>query len=271
VYTFNTESVIGGAVRAMCWSGSIGFNRYDARFPGGDFTKVDRHKCMFEYDGALKPPAVAFAVGAQLLDGFRGVDPLKLNGKLETFLLKSPDRFAIVVFAADGAVLGARLSLPKGVAGYGIMGNSVPRPPRPVILSNAVTYLIGPASQLARTQALLKTLKPRPAIQVNVRTAIDRKTRQYVLHVDVKNRLSGGPIDGLVDIGGGRKLGVRRDFWAPPARIDSLARGKTARIRLGLNAYRGDKPGGGACSLDITFGGVTFRRAIANVYKVGRH
>jgi len=269
-YTANTESVVAGALRAMCWSGAVGFNRYDARFPGGDFTKLDRHKCMFEYDGALKPPTVAYAVAAQLLDGFRGVEELALNPGLETFHLEDDARFVLVFWTTGGRAVEAALALPEGVKAWDIMGNPLPRPPEPCLVHAAVNYLIGPKSALQATQDLLKSLDLREAVTLEAETRLDKDVGQYVLEARVTNNRR-TPVSGLADVDPRQKERVLREFWAAPVALGPIAPGASAVARLGLNAYRGDKPAAGQCDLVFTFDGATARLPIASVYKPGRH
>jgi hypothetical protein len=262
-YTLNTESVVAEALRAMCWSGAVGFNRYDARFPGGDFTKLDRHKCMFEYDGALKPPAVAYAIAAQLLDGFRGVEHLALHRDLEALRFERDSRFALVLIARDGQALETALALPVGVETRDIMGNALPGAPEAVILSSAVTYVCGPKAHLDATKAVIAALKPVPVARIETSTRVEEESGQVMLVVSITNQ-GRRPLDGLADIH--PKTGVLRHFWAGPQAVNGLAPGKTAVVSFGLNAYDAEKRRPRACKALFTFGGVTVAQGVADAF-----
>lgn len=225
-------------LRSMAWSGSSGFNRYDARYPGGDFVQLDNFKCMFEYDGALKPSAVAFAVASYLLDGFRGVGELKLNKRFETFLFEetaaAPEaRFALAFWTREG-LLHAPLALPDGVRAYDIMGNPLREPPKAVLLSRDVNYLIGPKAQLEPTKKLVAELAPKPIVHTEGATELDEATGQYVYRAKVRNLLADEPM--RVRIG----ARAQRNFWEGRRDLGVIAPGGEAETRFGLNAYRGE-------------------------------
>lgn len=229
-------------LRAMAWSGATGFNRYDARYPGGDFIQLDNFKCMFEYDGALKPSAVAYAVAAGLLDGFRGVGELKLNKHFEAHLFEEAagddaGRFAIT-FWTRNRLLHAPISLPDGVQGYDIMGNSLRKPPRAVLLSRDVNYLLGPKQQLEATKEMVSALEAKPIVHSEGRVELDEPSGQYVYRVTVRNLIADEPMK--------VRIGARsqRKFWEGAKDLGEIVPGGEAEAIFGLNAYRGetDKP-----------------------------
>ena len=225
-------------LRSMAWAGSTGFNRYDARYPGGDFQQLDNYKCMFEYDGALKPSAVAFAVAAQLLDGFRGVGELKLNDAFETFLFERAGpppaaRFALTFWLRQG-LRHAPLPLPAGVVAYDIMGNPLRAPPQPVLFSADVIYLIGPLDQLDATKKLLAELAPGPVVKSTATVLTDDATGQYLYRVTVKNLLATEPMKVRV---GAR---AQRNFWEGVRDLGEIGPGAEAQTTFGLNAYQAE-------------------------------
>ncbi|OPZ93130.1 MAG: hypothetical protein BWY73_00472 [candidate division TA06 bacterium ADurb.Bin417] len=252
IYTANTESVVAEAVRAVCWSGGIKYSRYDARYPGGDFTKLDRHKCMFEYDGSLKPAGVAYAMLAQLLDGFRGVEELNLNPDLETFLLEDGKRFALAVMARDGRVLAAVLDLPDGVTMRDIQGNPVDPRSGPV-LSGALHYLIGPKDKLAAVSRALAACRPEPLLSIKAEPYLDEAGGRYRLKVTCANLSRSRTLNGLVLINDE----VMRDFWAGPRVLKPIPPGKSGEEHFDLNYYRGDRPFRKTVTMTTLFDGVT--------------
>ena len=258
-YLRNTEGVVEGAVRAMAWSGSRGFGRYDARFPGGDFTKLDRHKCMFEYDGALKPAGVAYALMAQILDGFHGVEELKLRPDMETHLFESADRFVLAFWTRDGAVVDAAIAPPAGVKALDIMGNPLPAA---ATLSASLLWLAGPKAQSAATQAWLKDLAVAPTVEITTQTVLDAKSNQYTLLVRIANRSRRPLPAGTCQL----SQHAVRDFWAGGLPVPEIAAGRTADLRIGLNAYAGDKPHPRPADLEYTFGGTILRHQIKSVF-----
>lgn len=258
-YLRNTEGVVEGAVRAMAWSGSRGFGRYDARFPGGDFSKLDRHKCLFEYDGALKPAGVAYALMAQILDGLQGVEELKLRPELETHLFESAERFALAVWTRDGAVAEAAIAPPAGVKTADIMGNPLPAA---AVLSGSLLWLTGPRAQSGATQAWIKGLTLSPVVEVTTRTEIDAKTKQYMLLVKLENRSRHALPPGTCQL----SPHAVRDFWTGGLPVREIAPGRAADLRIGLNAYAGDKPHARPAELEYTFGGVTLRHQVKSVF-----
>lgn len=260
-YLRNTEGVVEGAVRAMSWSGSQGFGRYDARFPGGDFTKLDRHKCMFEYDGALKPAGVAYALMAQILDGFHGVEELKLRPDVETHLFESADRFVLAFWTRDGVVMDAGIAPPAGVKALDIMGNPLPAA---ATLSGSLAWLTGPKAQSAAAQAWLKDLAVTPTVEIATQTVLDPKSSQYMLLVRIANRSRHPLPPGTCQL----SQHAMRDFWTGGLPVPDIAPGRTADLRIGLNAYAGDKPHPRPADLEYTFGGVMLRLQIKSVFDV---
>jgi len=269
VYTGNAESVVKGALRAMCWAGGIGFNRYDARFPGGDFMQLDRFKCLFEYDGSLKPAGVAYAVAGHFLDGFHGSEELQLNPGLETLLLEDETRFAIVVATREGRVLLAALDLPKGVEARDIMGNPLPRAPESAILHSAVNYLIGPASRLDATKSMLRKLALSPAVKIEATTYLDKKTGQFMLAARIFNLLKDRTLTGAADIGSARHA-VLRNTWQAPKQV-RIRPGQSAVVNFALNAYRGDSPPPRPSSVAFIFDSISAKKNIQNIYNLGTH
>ncbi len=258
-YLRNTEGVVQSAVRAMSWSGSQGFSRYDARFPGGDFTKLDRHKCLFEYDGALKPAGVAYALMAQILDGLQGVQELKLRPELETHLFENAERFALAMWMRDGAVAEAAISPPAGVKAVDIMGNPLPAA---AMLSGSTLWITGSRAQSGAAQAWLKDLALSSVVEVTTQTEIDAKTKQYVLLVRLENRSRHALLPGMCQL----SPHAVRDFWIGGLPVPGIAPGRSAELRIGLNAYAGDKPNPRGADVEYSFGGVMLRYTIKSVF-----
>jgi len=229
-----TEQVTG-AITAMCWSGSEGFNLYDARYPGGDFTQFDKYKCSFEYDGSLKPTGVAYAIMAGLLDGFHGVDEPSLNPRLETFLLEDESRFAIAFRTRNREVAETKLSLPKEVKAYDFMGNPIPLGPDPFLVPNyAFDYILGPKSLLDKTRAALSAAVLSDAVQVKTQVAIDPRSGQHVLKITVANRRPDRSLKGVLKL-----YASPRDFWDSVRNV-SLKPSESVELTFGLNFYKGD-------------------------------
>ena len=230
-------------LRSMAWSGSTGFNRYDARYPGADFVQLDNFKSMFEYDGALKPSAVAFAVAAQLLDGFRGVGQLKLNDQFESFLFDNKpaggeERF-VLAFWSKAGLLCAPLDVPEGVKACDIMGNPQRQPPKEIMFMHDVNYLVGPKAHLEAAKALVTGIKGKPVVHSEATTELDEESGQYFYRVKVTNLIETEPMKVTVGIRG------QRNFWELPKDLGELAPGATAETTFGLNAYEWetDEPG----------------------------
>jgi len=168
VWTENTENLTTIPLRAMGWAGGIGFNRYDARYPGGDFYQLDNYKCMFEYDGTLKPSAVAYAITSYLLDGFKGVCELKIHPQLECFLLENKEKFAIVFWTKDKQPYKVRISLPyDDIKFYNIMGNPLNKKGE-VCISGGVNYIIGHKKFLDSVKEIIKNLKLSPLVELEI-------------------------------------------------------------------------------------------------------
>ncbi|HOJ38988.1 MAG TPA: hypothetical protein PK644_00790, partial [bacterium] len=253
------ESILQEPIYAMCWSGGQGFNLYDARYPGGDFRQLDRYKCGFEYDGTLKPNMVGYAIMSQLLDGFRGVEELQLHPEVKTFLLEDRERFALVLWTKDRKVLETEWRLPEKVQALDIMGNPCPVWPQPVLLSNALTYLLGPKSSLEKTRQLLSGLKTQEAVRLTT-AIVSGKDGQYLFRVNLTNNCRQRSISGqlqLTDI-------PLRDFWQRPiVSFSSLAPGKSFTFDFGLNAYQPESvPEQFDGALLLYFEGVTFHQAL---------
>jgi len=228
-------------LRAMAWSGSTGFNRYDARYPGGDFIQLDNFKSMSEYDGALKPSAVAYAVAAGLLDGFRGVSGLNLNKDFEAYLFEEvaggDGRFAIT-FWTRGRLLHAPVKLPDEVEAYDIMGNPLRKPPQAVLLSRDVNYLLGPKRQLEAAKEMVSALAGKPIVRSEGSVELEEGSGQYVYRVKVRNLIADEPMKVRI---GARAL---RNFWEETKDLGEIAPGGEVGASFGLNAYREetDKP-----------------------------
>ena len=228
---------VTGAISAICWSGSEGFNLYDARYPGGDFTELDKYKCAFEYDGALKPSGVAYAIMANLLDGFHGVDELELNPKLEVYHLEDDARFAIAFRAHNRALLDTTLSLPSGVKAFDFMGNPLSPSPHPMAIPNCgLNYLIGPKSRLDSTRAILKDAVLTEPVTIRGETVLDKNSGQYLLRVTMTNRRKDRSLRGKLKV----DPEVLRNFWES-ARGFSLKPEASQVLTFGLNSYNGDK------------------------------
>jgi hypothetical protein len=227
-------------ITSMAWSRSSGFNRYDARYPGGDFTQLDNYKCMFEYDGALKPSAVAYAVAAGLLDGFHGAGELKLHDGLDSFLLEETstpgaERFALAFWAKGGQLGHTRIRLPESVRGMDVMGNPIRQAPKSMLLCGDVTYLIGPKSQLPATQDLVAKLEIKPVIRSEGKVELDDASGQYLCRVTVTNVLDDEAVKVKVGVNG------QRNFWEYPKELPVLNPGQESSAVFGMNVYRWEK------------------------------
>jgi len=227
-----SEWWIAATLRAMCWSGAVGFGRYDARYPGGDMTQLDLYKSMFEYDGTLKPAGTAYAILAILLDGFHGVAELDLNPRIETFLLADDTRFAIMCLDRDKKLIDVDWTLPDGVKALDFMGNAMPGDAA-ATLSNAPVYLMGPKAKLEATREAVARAQPRPAVEITARMVLDEDSGQYVLQVRVTNLRRSGNADGLFEM----PATALRAFWRPSRHFSNLEPGKSVEWKIGLNAY----------------------------------
>lgn len=232
-----TETILQEPVYALAWSGGHGFNLYDARYPGGDFRQLDKYKCGFEYDGALKPNMVAYAIMSQLLDGFHGVDELQLHPDLKSFLLKDEKQFALVLWTKDNQVLETRIPLPEKVKLLDIMGNPCPDK-ESVLLTNSLSYLIGPQDQLEKTSQIISSLKMKPAIVLKT-SVVTGPNRQYFLRVNLTNNSQEKTISGKLMVTG---ISLR-EFWKKPiVSFPALSPGKSMSFDFGLNSYLPDLP-----------------------------
>ncbi len=228
---------VTGAISAMCWAGAEGFNLYDARYPGADFTQIDKYKSSFEFDGALKPTGVAYAIMAGLLDGFRGVEELNLHPRLETFLLEDDTRFAIALRTRNHEIAETSLALPKEVRALDFMGNPT-FSSRPTLLPNyALDYLVGPKAALEKTRAALSAASLSEAVRVKTELVTDPRTGQPTLAVTVLNRRADRPLKGVLKL----VSGALRDFWDSVREV-SLKPGGSVILSFGLNSYKGDRP-----------------------------
>jgi len=231
-YQDNGANLTQIPINHMAWGGAKRFNRYDARYPGGDFTQFDSSKCMFEYDGALKPSAVSYAITAQLLDGFHGVSELEIQPqKLSAFLLEDDKRFALVFWVRDKQAFQTELTLPKKVLGFDIMGNTLRQKPRTLLVSANPNYLIGPRDLLAETRAMLAACEFSPVIRMKGKTALDESTGQYVYEADVANLLDSESVTVQV------AMTDKRNFWEKHEVLPVLRPGASTKLSIGLNAY----------------------------------
>jgi len=278
-YMKNTEQLASLAAAAMCWSGAGGFNRYDARFPGGDFAKLDRFKSMFEYDGALKPPAVAYAVMSQLLDGYRGVEEMTIGDdpRFQVFRLADERRFALACRMQgcpagergsippcetdDGYVREAEMRLPVGVEVRDILGNPIRVDAQPVRFSTAITYVTGLNPLLEPTLAALEKLQTKPLVRIEPQTVIDPNTGQFLLEVRLTN-LSDESLSGVAEL---EPALLQRRFWSGPTDLAMSKPGESAIVRFGLNAYRGEAQHPKSGTFLMVLNGVVFRQPIENV------
>jgi len=269
----NTESVVAGALAAMCWAGGEGFGRYDARYPGGDFTQIDKFKSLFEYDGALKPPAVAYAIAAQLVDGLRGVDAPDLHPRLETFLLADDARWVLALRAREGALFEARLPLLPGVRALDLMGNPLPAD-RPALISSALVYLAGPREALDAARAALRALETSDFALIEAKSALDERTGHYTLRVTVTNPrktpLAAGSVLAVADPGGGfGTVTLLRDVPAPQFTLPELKPDGRFDAEFALNRYRGDVLRARQALVTLRLpDGRTLRRRVPDLYGV---
>jgi hypothetical protein len=222
-------------VSYMTRARASGFNRYDARYPGGDFTQLDNYKSMFEYDGSLKPSAVAYAVAARLLDGFQGVEELTLHPQFDTFLLADDSRFILAFWTKEKTAVRALLTPPEGVTGYDIMGRRLRVTPAPALLGTDIAYLIGPMSQLPAARSMLASLAVSPVLTVAGETVLDETSNQYLYRARLSNTLADEPVQVTLELHGPvrNQWGRRRDLTVAP--------GQTATVSFGLNAYGSER------------------------------
>jgi len=252
-----TEMWVAKAIRAMCWSGAVDHSWYDARYPGGDMTNLDLNKCLFEYDGTLKPGGTAWAVVAGLFDGFRGVGELKLHPRIETFLLEDGARFAVMCVARDKAIFDTDLALPRGVKAIDFMGNALDTRGREVTLSNAPVYLVGPKAQLPGARKALAAAKLRSPLDVRGRTVLDRKAGRYVLELTLTNRRRRRSRPGMI----GLDKWLAADFWSV-ATLPAIAAGGTITVRIPLNVLAGQKTAERKVPVTLHFDGTVIQREI---------
>lgn len=117
---------------------------------------------IFEYDAALRPMAVAYAVAGSLLDGMRGQGWLDLPGPARASLLKDDHRFVAVLWRTTGR-RPCQLALPyrdAKLVARNLMGNPVELKPRDtgceLPIGSEPLYLIVPGEQ---ARSLLDALK----------------------------------------------------------------------------------------------------------------
>ncbi|OPZ92738.1 MAG: hypothetical protein BWY73_00661 [candidate division TA06 bacterium ADurb.Bin417] len=273
VYQANAQSVVAGALRAMGWSASEGFRRYDARFPGGDFTQLDRWMSLFEYDGGLKPAAVAYAAAGRLLDGFRGVGALKLHNRLETFLYEKEDRFLLAFWTRDGDLFQTRFILPPEVRGFEFMGNPL-EAGVPLTLSGSPNYLTGPNSRREETLNLLRNLLVREVISLEAETRLDEVSGEYRLRVTIANLDPGRPIqNGILTLSGsGSVYGeatLMKEFWDRVLTLPEVKPGGRVTLQPALNAYRDEIRTARPATLKLFFQGASRSWDIPDVFKAG--
>jgi len=246
------------AVKSMAWAGGEGFSLYDGRFPGGDFTQLDAYKCLFEYDGSLKPSGVVLAVMANLLDGFRGMGQPVINPVLDTFELEGPARFAFAVCGADRRVLEGFVRLPEGVRAYDFMGNQLD-PAAPLLFPNyGLLYLVGPRERLEATRAALAAAVLQPPVDLKMEQLLDEKSGQYRVRVTVTNRRPDRPLTGKILFDAPQL----RDFWSKVQPV-ALGPGESRNIYFGLNYYRGDRFDPPETRLNLYFDGVRADQALS--------
>ena len=240
LYRNNTASLAMKPVQRMAWARAATFSRNGAAYPGGEFLQFSGYKSMFEYDGALKPCGVAYAITASLLDGFRGAGQLNLNKSLEAYLMSADGRFCIAFRSKVGGKA-ARFDLPASLRCVDIMGNPVRAAPRRQWLGPEVCYLIGTDEALDEAKALLAGLGLADVYAVSARNELDEKSGQYLRNVTIRNLLTDESIEAWA--------GCRSAFisWERPRPLGRIKPGESASARFGLNAFRGEKriPRGG--------------------------
>ena len=116
---------------------------------------------IFEYDTALRPMAVAYAVAASLLDGTRGQGWIEMPGPVLASLLADEQR-TIAVLWRRGGRRARRLAVPLDPAvleARSLMGDPIALKPHPggfeLAVAGAPLYLIAPARH---AEALLRAL-----------------------------------------------------------------------------------------------------------------
>ena len=239
-YRNNTASLALKPVQRMAWARAATFSRNGAAYPGGDFLQFSGYKSMFEYDGALKPCGVAYAITASLLDGFRGAGQLSLNKGLEAYLMSTDDRFCIAFRSKVGGKA-TRFDLPPSLRCVDIMGNPVRTAPRRQWLGPEVCYLSGSLEALGEAKALLAGIELTDVYAVSARNELDEMSGQYLRIVTVRNLLADESIEAWA--------GCRSAFisWERARPLGRIEPGESVSARFGLNAFRGEKriPQGG--------------------------
>ncbi|HNQ36170.1 MAG TPA: hypothetical protein PKN80_08935, partial [bacterium] len=273
VYQSNAQSVLTGALRAMGWSAAEGFRRYDARFPGGDFTQLDRYMSFFEYDGSLKPAAVAYATAGRLLDGFRGAGALELHNRLEAFLFEKEGRFLLAFWARENDLFQTQFLLPPEVSGFDLMGNPL-EAGRPLAVSGSPNYLAGPDSRREETLNLLRNLLVRELVSLEAETRLDEASGGYRLRVTIANLDPGRPIqNGVLTLSGsGSVYGsatLLRESWDRVRLLPEVKPGGRLTIELDLNAYRDEIRTARPATLELFFNGASRAWKFPDIFKAG--
>ena len=123
---------------------------------------------VFEYDAALRPMAVAYAVAGSLLHGTRGRGWLELPGPVLANLLEDDERLVAVVWRRGGR-RARRITVPlapSAVDARDLMGNPVDLEPRGAGFELAVggepVYLVVPAGRADVLVGALKKAKRVP-------------------------------------------------------------------------------------------------------------
>jgi hypothetical protein len=232
-YRIQSERVIVAAFRAMAWSGGAGFDMYDARFPGGDMTQLDAYKCLFEYDGALKPAGVGLAVLSRLTDGMQGAGQLEGLTGIDAYLMTGQKTFTILCLCPGGLATDVAVRLPDKVKALDFMDN-VLNTDQPQLLSSTPVYLTGPLSALDAVKAALKDARTEPVLALDSACFADDRTGQYQLKLTVKNLRKKGTI-GPVRIAGVSLASA--DGRAIPELGEVPAEG-SGSVTIPLNAYQ---------------------------------
>lgn len=262
-YQQPTQVSLIRALSSMSWAHAIKFQRYDARYPGGDMTQLDLYKSLFELDGSLKPAGVAYAIAAGILDGFHGSGELSLNPAFRSLLFeKADERFTIVLSTPAEQVAQAKFELPKDVTLQNLMGQRVD--PQDVMLSNAALYVVGPHSQLQAAQEMLRGLKLTSAVKVDAQTVVDETSGQHVLMLTLTNQRS-HPITATIAM----QPDVVRDFWNAVRTTPVIKPGQTIQMRIGLNVYTGDVLPTRDSRMELYVDGHAAAMQISNIYEPG--
>ncbi|HOJ40019.1 MAG TPA: hypothetical protein PK644_06105, partial [bacterium] len=136
----STQRLLESAIRSLCWGPAEKYLRYDARYPG-PYPSYQKYCTMFEYDGSLKAPAVAYSVLNKLLCGYQGQEEIEGDRRLKIFLFQKGEERLVACWSGSGRLY--RLVLPERASSWKIldmMGNEVEKE----VGQGKVSLLLGP-------------------------------------------------------------------------------------------------------------------------------